>query len=52
MCRQKHKKVSDADILNLCCLTVCQEGPQQACLSAVDPVKVLIFTHEQDHLYV
>lgn len=52
MCWQKHKKVSDADILNLCCLTACHEGPQQACLSAIDPVKVLIFTHEQDHLYV
>lgn len=27
-CWQEHKKVSDADILILCCLTACQEGPQ------------------------
>lgn len=42
MCRQMHEKVSEADILNLCCLTACHEGPQSPCLSVFDLVKVLI----------
>lgn len=34
MCWQKHKRVSDANILNLFCLTACQERPELACLSS------------------